>query len=319
MRRPVLGLLLGLFLSLAALAIVEYRVGAGGGLPDRMPSVVVWWPLVLALTAAGLGWLLHGLMLTVLVRPQVKEGVRLRDMVRLYLGAAFVGGATPFGGAEIPYQIYVLRKLGLASGLGGAVMATKAMLNVTVLVFGGLLGLVVLSGLPLLEVRALLVAGAVVLFVWLLVGYLVRRPRRRLHSSSASVLRRRLRKFVEDLKDGFVVLWRREPRAVLTCAGLMVLYWFVYLTIGPLALMAVGWEGDWLQVFTAQLLLYALLPLSPTPGGSGAAELGFAALISAQVPGPALLGAVVIWRGITYYLPLLLGAFFVGQDVGKKL
>ncbi|TCJ20706.1 flippase-like domain-containing protein [Rubrobacter taiwanensis] len=310
MRRPAFGLLLGVLLSLAALAAVGLRAGDGA----RMPGVNEWWPLALAVPAAGFGWLLHGLMLAVLVRPQLPD-VRVRDMLRVHLGASFVGGVTPFGGAEVPYQIYMLRRLGLASGLGGAVMATKAMLNVSVIVFGGLLGLAFLSGLPPGELRTLLAAGGVVALVWLLIARLVRRPRRR-RAARGGAVRRTVAGFVEDMKDGFVVLWRKEPRAVVLCAGLMVLYWAVYLTLGPLALMAAGWTGDWGPVITAQLLLYALLPLSPTPGGSGAAELGFAALVSPHVPGGYLLSGVLLWRGITYHLPLVLGAFLVGQEVG---
>jgi uncharacterized membrane protein YbhN (UPF0104 family) len=44
--------------------------------------------------------------------------------------------------------------------------------------------------------------------------------------------------------------------------------------------MAVGWSGNWIPVVVAQLLLASfVLPLAPTPGGSGAREL----LISAEI------------------------------------
>jgi uncharacterized membrane protein YbhN (UPF0104 family) len=78
----------------------------------------------------------------------------------------------------------------------------------------------------------------------------------------------------------------------------------------------VGWSGGWTPVIVAQLLLASfVLPLAPTPGGSGARELGLAALLSAHVPEGQLLSGIVVYSGLTYYLPVVVGALFAGRQL----
>lgn len=67
-----------------------------------------------------------------------------------------------------------------------------------------------------------------------------------------------------------------------------------------------------------QLVLWSLLPLSPTPGGSGVAELGFATFVGHHVPGGALIGGLLIWRTLTYLLPLLAGSLLAGYDLANQ-
>jgi uncharacterized protein (TIRG00374 family) len=58
-----------------------------------------------------------------------------------------------------------------------------------------------------------------------------------------------------------------------------------------------------------QLVLWLVLTISPTPGSSGAAELGLSAVTS-DLMGIAYMAVVVlIWRIATYFLYLVLGAF----------
>ena len=116
------------------------------------------------------------------------------------------------------------------------------------------------------------------------------------------------------------MLWHPGYRATLIYGGVLtVVYWVFRLSLGPLALMAAGWSGDWLPVFVTQLLLFSLvLPLAPTPGGSGVRELGFAALMTASVPEGQLLSGTIVYTGLTHYLPVIVGAFFFGRQLWKE-
>jgi uncharacterized protein (TIRG00374 family) len=46
----------------------------------------------------------------------------------------------------------------------------------------------------------------------------------------------------------------------------------------------------------------------PIPGASGGMEAGFMGFFGNFVEGPALNVFVLVWRGITYYLPMIAGA-----------
>ena len=113
-----------------------------------------------------------------------------------------------------------------------------------------------------------------------------------------------------------VVSYRGHRESLAYAAALTIVYWAFRLCCGPLALMAVGWSGGWTPVIVAQLLLASfVLPLAPTPGGSGARELGLAALLSAHVPEGQLLSGIVVYSGLTYYLPVVVGALFAGRQL----
>lgn len=309
-RRALFGGLAGLALSTVSLVIV-WR-GLDGGWPRSVEA----WPLVTALFLAPVAWVLQGAAMWVLVWPQAPRAGLWR-MVRLYLAAGFIGAVTPFGGAEIPYHLYVLRKLGLSTGMGTAVIGTKAALNVTVLIAGAAGCLVFSSVLPETGWRLPVTAGLVLFGVWAAIAYLLK-PDKPRGGSARGGLRGWFERFSGEVREGFQLLWRREPRAVLACGALQAGYWGVMVSLGPLALMAAGWSGDsWAPVFASMLVLHAVLPFAPTPGGSGAAELGFAALMSPYVPGSALLGGVLLWRILSYYLPMVVGAFFLGRHAGS--
>ena len=66
---------------------------------------------------------------------------------------------------------------------------------------------------------------------------------------------------------------------------------------------------DHAAVMARQLMLWLMLSISPTPGSSGAAELGLPAFLG-DLTGLAYIAAVVlIWRTFTYFIYLVAGAF----------
>ena len=126
--------------------------------------------------------------------------------------------------------------------------------------------------------------------------------------------------YVNHVLDSMGWIWRQEPRVIVGCLGLMILYWALYSLLGTMALRAAGWDGNgWPVVYFAQYVLFIVIPLSPTPGGSGGAEVAFSALMSAYVPGSALLGGVIIWRILNHYSELLVGAFLAGPSLPEDI
>jgi hypothetical protein len=123
------------------------------------------------------------------------------------------------------------------------------------------------------------------------------------------------------VRSSFASYWRAGHRATLVYAlALTTVYWVFRLTAGPLALMAVGWSGDWIPVIVAQLLLVSfVLPLVPTPGGGGVRELGMMALLSGHVPEGRLLGGLVVYSIMSHWLPLTVAAVFAGYELWRGI
>jgi uncharacterized protein (TIRG00374 family) len=74
-----------------------------------------------------------------------------------------------------------------------------------------------------------------------------------------------------------------------------------------------------LLIFAKQLVMWLILLVSPTPGGSGVAEYLFDTFLSEFIPAGALIIITsIIWRLISYYPYLFIGAFILPKWIGRK-
>ena len=65
---------------------------------------------------------------------------------------------------------------------------------------------------------------------------------------------------------------------------------------------------DHLLLYARQLIMWVILLISPTPGGSGIAEIAFSGFFRDLLPAVGYIGAIaVIWRLLSYYLYLFMG------------
>ena len=96
-------------------------------------------------------------------------------------------------------------------------------------------------------------------------------------------------------------------------------YWVVNATL--LAFFVVS---DHFVIFARQLVMWIMMLVSPTPGGSGFAEVIFTRYLGEFIPvEPAVLGTIAvamafIWRLATYYPYLLIGAVILPKWIGSK-
>lgn len=95
--------------------------------------------------------------------------------------------------------------------------------------------------------------------------------------------------------------------SVVQVLGLMSISYCVYRAFG----LNSHTYGD---VVVLQFLLYIGASFTPLPGASGAQEGGFAWMFGNIFPGDILVGALLLWRFMTYYLSLLVGLGCVIYD-----
>lgn len=324
MRRYVYatGALLGILLTVLATVLIAVRTGP-------LPPVVSLGPLLLALVTCVVSWWLQALIVAVLVQPRLGN-LRVGDMFRIYMAGTFVVNVSPFRGPEIPYEVCLLRRLGLPAAEGSAVVLGRILLDVVVLTPVILGGLIITAGLPAIQAPELLLAGLAIATIWAAGTLLVsRRSRGKMGSEKLqpggsgrwAKVRKKVLVFFTDMLRSLDFYRRREQRATLVRAVVLTpVYWVFRLSCAPLALMAVGWSGEWMPVIMAQVLLNGvILPFVPTPGGSGTRELVFVSLLSAHIPDGQLLGGLVLYTGLTYALPAIVGAFFFGEKLLQGL
>ncbi len=321
-RSHATGALLSICLTALAFALIAVKVG-------EAPRVVSLWPLLAALGASAVTWWLQGLIYAVLARPRLKV-LEVGAMFRVEMAGLFVALISPIRGAELPYKAYLLGRLGLSAGEGTSLVVTRVLLDAVVLTPAALAALALYSSeLPEVQSSSLLLAVLAVTvtlaaLVFLLRGRVGRnRGRTSLPGGSGWQARAgaKISGFLGDVRRSFASYWRPGHRATLVYAvALTIVYWMFRLTAGPLALMVVGWSGDWIPVFAAQLLLVSfVLPLVPTPGGGGVRELGLASLLSGHVPEGELLGGLVVYAALSHWVPLIASAFFAGHELWRGI
>ncbi len=82
--------------------------------------------------------------------------------------------------------------------------------------------------------------------------------------------------------------------------------------------------GDHFLIFARQLATWIMMIISPTPGGSGFAELILGRYITDHIPvdplkvGGVALAIAIIWRVISYYPFLIVGVLIVPGWIDQK-
>jgi uncharacterized protein (TIRG00374 family) len=83
--------------------------------------------------------------------------------------------------------------------------------------------------------------------------------------------------------------------------------------------MAFNPLADQFIIFARQLSMWVILIVSPTPGGSGIAEFVFSGFLSEFIPFGLAGILTVLWRLISYYPYLFIGAIVLPRWLGKSV
>lgn len=316
----------GLTVSLTAglLGAIWVNVRTFGPETMRMLRRVNLSWVLLACALMTLTWVLEACRVQLLLSLS-GETVPLRRLLRVVLATIFAAGVTPFASGQGPVQVYLLHRQGASVGRAAAVLTLRLFL--TLLTFAVAIPLVLLALRSSLPVQLDPLLKASITASLLAVGAsaaVLRRPRYvtlALHAAAARVLPRlrcyarvdrllgRLLTEADEFASAVSPLDGSRCSRLLAALGLTILYWLCCFGIAPLLLTALGRTFSPAKVLAQQAVFSFLLSVLPVPGGSGLAELGFAALFAHLLPA-ALVGVFVfLWRALTYYLPMVAGAF----------
>jgi glycosyltransferase 2 family protein len=78
-------------------------------------------------------------------------------------------------------------------------------------------------------------------------------------------------------------------------------------------IMAFVSGGDQLLIYARQLVMWVILMISPTPGGSGVAEIAFSGFLGEFIPVGLTPALGLMWRLISYYPYLFIGVIILPQ------
>lgn len=84
--------------------------------------------------------------------------------------------------------------------------------------------------------------------------------------------------------------------------------WTARFVVVNMLIMAVIPVGDHVLLYGRQLVMWVIMLISPTPGGSGLAEFAFTGFLADFIPLGLAGGLAFIWRLLTYYIYIFIGA-----------
>jgi uncharacterized protein (TIRG00374 family) len=293
--------------------------------------------LALAGLLVVLVWFLDALKLYMLTRA-AGERVTFRFSMELtwinYFGAA----VTPMQSGGGPFQMYMMYRRGVGVGKSVAITLVRTILTMLILGLtipftlmfdvqlpkvglglGGFIFYIVLFImlawfviiLSLVKPKLIKrVFGVVVMFL-MRAGFL--KPR--LVSVILKWVGREIDAYNQNIRD-FITKGRSY---FLFGAAAGVAQMWVYLSIMPCMIWAVGMDVMYVECVLIQALFLFMLYFIPTPGGSGAAEGGAAMIFSVFVPWSVAGMLGVGWRFLTEYTGILLGLIIAMKEFGWKL
>jgi uncharacterized protein (TIRG00374 family) len=269
--------------------------------------------LLAALACVGVVLLTDAWSLVALARV-FQPGIARRPVVQTALESHLIGGATSFGGFEIPYQIVMLRRGDLTGSQAMSVVIFKGLVHTLILAIVALISLLPWVDSPISPLQRWLLLGATgaLLLVWVVVWVWLRRPYGR------AFVPKKLHGKLDELIEAARAFGAASRRTLVELIVLQLGYWVAMFAILIFVLHALGWRGSIVPVITGQAVMQVLMPLSPLPGGAGVAELSYLALIGPSTPDSIHVSSLVLWRLFTWVIPVGVGAVSLGLRGARR-
>ncbi len=131
--------------------------------------------------------------------------------------------------------------------------------------------------------------------------------------------RAKVEKFSEEMAMASVEAKQEGIRFWAQLMGYTTVAWLARFAIVTAILMAFQVQGNMLVAWARQWVMWMISILSPTPGGSGLAELMFRLYYSDFLPDASVaILAAMLWRMIFYYPFLIMGALALPKWISKS-
>lgn len=247
--------------------------------------------------------------------------------LKLQLMTFFFNAVTPFATGGQPFQIYTLKKSGLAISEGTNVIMQETIVHQCSMLLLSIIALLLNFIFEFCEMNSLLaslfiigfLANTVVLIVLFVLAY-AKKVDRVMISGVIHILSKlkvvkdkdktiqRWKTSIEKFHEGSKILFQNKLRFLkligLNMVGLVSIY-IVPLTI----LFSLGNYTAFSGLTAIVLTIFVSLISSfvPLPGGTGGQEYLFILLFGAYITNPLLNSVMILWRFITYYVPMIIG------------
>jgi len=321
-------------LSLVVLIVFIYESGGLNNLSLTIRSVNVGW-LIVIIGCMLVYWFLDAVVLHMAIKP-VRPSHRFSTSLRLTMIGQYFNNVTPFAAGGQPAQAYFLIKRKVPFGETMTALLTKFIVYQITLTIYFFVTLILEFNYFMSEVKVLMVA--------VLVGFLVHTAVTVMLISVAffktgtvktanffiNVLAKLKlikdpdvkREFVDNELENFHTQFKYMSRHKLHLAKMSlitVVQLTVYFLIGNVIYLAFHLDGtSTLKLVAAQACVLMIAAFIPVPGALVAAEGSFYIFFSLFFPHDKINAAILLWRLMTFYLPIAVGLVFTLVEKRKS-
>ncbi|MDR1054663.1 MAG: flippase-like domain-containing protein [Prevotellaceae bacterium] len=330
-------ILLPIFIGLAVVAYLFYSEFD----PDASSKLHFTWKSTFWIFVAFLCILGRDIGYMIRIRVLSEGELSWRKAFRIIMLWEFTSAITPSAVGGTSVAIIYVNKEGISVGKSSAIVMFTSLLDEIYFVImfpiliwvTGFDALFNISGSPTIStsIFTLCIIGYTIKFVWvLLLGYgLLFNPRglskliqwvfklpflRRWKTGAAKAGNDIVMSSAEMKSKS----WKFWGKAFLsTFLSWTSRYWIVNALL--MAFFAAEIAGHHFMIFARQLIMWVTLLITPTPGGSGVAEVMFSQYLGEFIPIVGLaIAFAFLWRLVSYYPYLFIGAFIFPKWVQDK-
>ena len=293
------------------------------------------WLILFSILLIFIYWYLRALSLYLIVK-KYKKRMSFKVIMHQMLITQFFNGVTPFATGGEPMQVYMLTKSGIKVANATNIIVQEFIMYQIALVIIGFLALVLNFQFNVCSVTPVLGNLIIIGFIInILIGlFLLFVSFSKKFSSFVVKLGLKICKklrFIKDIEkttktwnekleeyNESGTLLKKNKLLFLRCVFLNFFALLVLYIIPYFIFLSLGYDIGYMQVFVSSAFILLIGNFVPIPGGSGGIEFGFLEFFKVFLPSAALRSALILWRGITYYLGIIIGGISLGFFKGDE-
>ena len=285
-------------------------------------------------------WLLRSLALFIVVK-KYKKNIKYSKMLHQILITQFFNGITPFATGGEPMQVYMLKTSGIKVAQATNIIVQEFIMYQMALVIIGFICLILNFAFNICKVSPFLgnlimlgfIVNITIGLICIFVSFSKRFSRFIVNLCLKIGIKLRLIKDVEKT----TALWNekveeynesgtmlKENKGLFfTCVLVNLSALFIFYLIPFFVFLSLGHHVGVMQVVVSSAFILLVGNFVPIPGGSGGIEFAFLEFFKNVLPfvdtrSAILKSALIIWRGITYFLGIIVGGVALGLFKGDE-
>lgn len=279
-----------------------------------------------------IGYLFGKSIVMQIIVKNFKEDYTLKKSFRMGIETNFFHAITPFSTGGQPYEIYRLSKDGVNVIHSANISVQNFIIYQTALVILGTIALLYNQYMHLFEsnlvLKNLVALGFVINFLVIVILFMVtllKKMNKVVINFCINILyklkliknkeekQQKFEQYLYDFNTGAKILlknkWKFLLLILIELVSLILLYLVPYFLIKGIEMNI---EISLIKIIVSSAYVMIIGSFVPIPGGTGGLEYGFIAFFGNLITGPILNASMLLWRFITYYFGMILGAVVLG-------